>query len=221
MHGNHAGILEKTDQAAQGDEGMHGDGQRQEGKGEHGAADAADTGDETTGEPADKDKDIKSIGHGILLSRPGTGPCPCRRHGSYRALPPAASQRRALPPPSGGMPPVMMPAPSGPRHQGRRPAGADGTPRRAGGAGHPRTRRWRQFPLSGDHGAPPAARRACGQGWPEDATALRHVPAPAWPPPMPVPLILATASISSINIMQGASAVSREAPHRPFARTVL
>ncbi|SFV74276.1 hypothetical protein DESPIGER_2457 [Desulfovibrio piger] len=99
----------------------------------------------------------------------------------------------------------MMPAPSGPRHQGRRPAGADGTPRRAGGAGHPRTRRWRQFPLSGDHGAPPAARRACGQGWPEDATALRHVPAPAWPPPMP----------------EGASAVSREAPHRPFARTVL
>ena len=56
MHGDHAGILEKADQAAQRDERVHGDGQRQEGKGEHGAADAADTGDETTGEPADKNK---------------------------------------------------------------------------------------------------------------------------------------------------------------------
>ena len=92
MHGDHAGILEKADQAAQRDKRVHGDGQRQEGKGEHGAADAADTGDETTGEPADKNKDIKCIGHGILLSRPGMGPCPRRRHGSYRALPPAARQ---------------------------------------------------------------------------------------------------------------------------------
>ena len=188
---------------------MHGDGQRQEGEGEHGAADAADTGNETTGEPADKNKDIKCIGHGILLFRPGMEPCPCRRHGSYRALPPAARHKWAFScHPGGMMPPSSL---AGLPH-GKAPM-TGGMPRLRSAGIHHADKGGGISPL------PKGATALVPQGYARDAMpdALPQAgvstgtEASPWHLPSPCPP----------HVPKGTTSLSRSTPHRPFARTVL